>query len=296
MIYYITGINARLIKLDDLKKDFDSVRVYDANIQDEYDNFLEDISNVSIFPTNDLVILKRCEKLKNIKDLIEYLKLHKDENKSIAIDYFFEYKGKNPYVKEFKALDAQIFNIEETKDLVIDYVKENLGVSKVEAKKILSYIGEDYVHVKNEVFKYKSALNGKYDFEVVKSLMLENQEKKINEYLSEIYEGKFNLDKVNNKYYIPLIYAIYNDFLIFHKLNILNLSKNYEEFRKIYDEFEKYFKANYYVIFLKNKALKFDKNKCIEVLKKCNEMENKIKQGLIDEKLALWFVISEIQK
>lgn len=60
MIYYITGINARLIKLDDLKKDFDSVRVYDANIQDEYDNFLEDISNVSIFPTNDLVILKRC--------------------------------------------------------------------------------------------------------------------------------------------------------------------------------------------------------------------------------------------
>ena len=34
----------------------------------------------------------------------------------------------------------------------------------------------------------------------------------------------------------------------------------------------------------------------MEVLKKCNEMENKIKQGLIDEKLALWFVISEIQK
>ena len=70
MIYYITGINARNIQLEYLYKQYENIRVYDASNKDELNSFYTDISNVSIFLTNDLIVLKRCEKLKNFNPSI----------------------------------------------------------------------------------------------------------------------------------------------------------------------------------------------------------------------------------
>lgn len=296
MIYFITGINARNIRLEELYKEFDNIRIYDANNKEELNNFYTDISNVSIFQTNDLVVLKRCEKLKKLDEVINYIASYIDNSKSIAIDYYYEYKGKNPYLSTFKKMNAEIINIEDANSLVMDYIKKELNIKAVEAKKIIDIIGTDYNHVKNEVFKYKSVIDNEYSFDKIKDIILKNQDKKINEYLSEIYENKIDIDLIPKDFYIPLIYAIYKDFEIFHKLNILKLSKNYNEFMNEYKEYESVFKINYYVVFLKYKNMKFDKNKSLTILKKCNEMESKLKIGTFSDKMALFNIIKEIQK
>lgn len=295
MIYYVTGINARHIQLENLYQKYDNVRVYDAIIPAELNNFYEDINNVSLFNSNDLVILRRTEKLKKFDELLTYLENHKDENKSIVIDYFCEYKGKNPYLNKFKKIGAQIINVEDSVNSIEEYVMKKLGITKSETKKLLEIIGYDYMHVKNEIFKYKSIINEKYSFDKIKDLILEKQDKKINEYLQEIYSKKINFDSIKKEYYIQLIYAIYKDFEIFHKLNILKLSKDYSEFKEQYKEYESIFKLNYYVVFLKYKLLNFDKKKCMKILKICNNSEYQLKSGLIDDKTALWYIIKEIQ-
>ena len=66
--------------------------------------------------------------------------------------------------------------------------------------------------------------------------------------------------------------------------------------KKIFPKYENIFSLNYYVVYLKNKNLKYSKEKCMKVLKKCIEMEANIKQAKIDEKTALWYIIKEIQK
>lgn len=295
MIYYITGINARNIQLEYLYKQYENIRVYDASNKDELSSFYTDISNVSIFLTNDLIVLKRCEKLKNFNDLLEYLSVHKDVNKSIVIDYYCEYKGKNPHINAFKKIGAEIINIEDAESNVLEYVKNELKITKVDAKKILDIIGTDYNHVKNEVFKYKTIVNKDFSIDKIYGLMLENQDKKVNEYLSDIYNNKIDFEKIPREYYMQLLYSIYKDFEIFHKLNILKLSKNYNEFKEEYKQYENLFKLNYYVVYLKYKNLLFDKTKCLHILKKCNELESKLKSGLIDDKIAIWNIIKEIQ-
>lgn len=53
MIYFLTGLSARSIKLKEIEKDFDSITRYDANVSEEYDKFLSDITNVSLLSTNN---------------------------------------------------------------------------------------------------------------------------------------------------------------------------------------------------------------------------------------------------
>ncbi|MDK9581234.1 hypothetical protein QQA45_07045 [Sneathia sanguinegens] len=66
---------------------------------------------------------------------------------------------------------------------------------------------------------------------------------------------------------------------------------------KNFSKYENIFSLNYYVVYLKNKKfMKYSKEKCIKVLKKCIEMEANIKQAKVDEKTALWYIIKEIQK
>lgn len=295
MIYFLTGVNTRLIKLEEISKDFDVIKNYDAGIQGEYEKFLEDIGNVSIFDSSsELVILKRSEKLKKFKDLLAILRNYKD-SKGIVIDYYCEFKNKNIYLNEFKNMNCKIINIENDDKLIEDYIINELKIKKIEAQKIISIIGKNYYHVKNEIFKYKSIFGDKFDFNKFMEILLENVDIKISNYLEKIYDKTLDFNKIQGQYYILLLYSIYKDFEIFHKLASLNLSKDYEEFKKNFSKYENIFSLNYYVVYLKNKNLKYSKEKCMKVLKKCIEMEANIKQAKIDEKTALWYIIKEIQ-
>ena len=297
MIYFLTGLSARSIKLKEIEKDFDSITRYDANVSEEYDKFLSDITNVSIFSQNELLVLKRAEKLKTFTNLISILKNYKNNNKSILIDYEYEYKN-NPYILPFKNIEAEIINIEKEEDLIIEFLCKYLKITKKEAKEIISLVGTDYNHIKNEVYKYRTyLLKESFSIEKIRELMYVKDEIKNNEIMESIYNKTFDISKLKDNNYMITIYTIYKEFEILHKLNIFNLSTDYNIFKEEFKKYEKYFSINYYQVYLKNKNINFsvyNKNKCMNVLKKCNEVEYKIKTGLLDMKTALWLVVKEI--
>ena len=298
MIYYITGLESRSIKIDDLMKEFNNISSYDASL-DEYENFASAITSSSLFFDRELIILKRANKLKKFSSLLDLLSTIKDENKHIVIDYFYEFKNKNPYIKDFKKLNAEIINIEKDEDIIRDYIEKELKINKVEAKKIIDVIGTDYYMVKNEIQKYKVFL-GKdtYSFEKIEDIMTKDRASKIYDITQKILLKNINFNDIPKNMYFPLIYSLQNEFQILHTLQILDLSLSYEEFRKQYEQYEEIFNANYYVIYLKNKNYrhKYTKEKTLKILNLCLKYENEIKIGNLDERTALWLIISEVSK
>ena len=90
MIYFIGGLQNREFKyFDTIKKIRDenpgiAENFFDADIKEE-EKFLEKISFNSIFSSEELVVLKRSEKLKDLEKTLDYiagLDLNKKENKN----------------------------------------------------------------------------------------------------------------------------------------------------------------------------------------------------------------------
>lgn len=296
MIIYLTGLSARNIKLKEIEKEYTNIKRYESNISADFNAFIDDISNVSIFPIKELIVLQNTEKLKNFDSLIRNLEKFKDDNKTVVIDYFYEYKKNNPHLKVFENMGAEIINIVDDDHIIEKYICDELNIKKLEAKKLISLIGKNYYHVKNEIYKYKNFLDGKkYDINEIKNLIHIDEERHLKNYIDKIHSLQFNIEKLPANMYIPLIYSIYSEFEILHKLNILDLSLNHDEFKKQYNVYAKYFNnANYYSIYLKNKSNNYSKYKCFKIIRKCIEVEQAIKTSLYDTKTALWLLIKEI--
>ena len=58
---------------------------FDADLK-ENEKFLEKININSIFSSQELVVLKRAEKLKNIEEILKYISKLEITNKEIVID------------------------------------------------------------------------------------------------------------------------------------------------------------------------------------------------------------------
>jgi len=95
MIYFIGGLQNREFKyFDTIKKIRDKntgivENFFDADIKEE-EKFLEKISFNSIFSVEELVVLKRSEKLKDLEKTLDYMGTLDINNKEIIIDYFKE--------------------------------------------------------------------------------------------------------------------------------------------------------------------------------------------------------------
>ncbi|WP_068267568.1 DNA polymerase III subunit delta [Caviibacter abscessus] len=298
MIYYITGLRSRSYKIEELMKEFNNISIYDASL-DEYDLFLNASTSSSIFQERELIVLKRANKLKNFKQLLNLLNTIKDDNKHIVIDYYCEYKNKNPYIKDFQNLKAEIINIENDEDIVINYIMTNLSIKKTDAKKIIEIIGTNYYMVKNEVLKYKVYLgNEKYDLDKIKHIMTKDMEIKIFDIANKILSKKINFNDIHNNMYMGILYSLQNEFQILNTLHHLDLPSTHDEFKKEYHKYESIFKVNYYSIFLKIKNYKnlYSKEKTLNILKLCLKYENDIKIGNLGEGEALYLIISEVMK
>lgn len=289
MIIFLTGHSAREIKLEEIKKEFNNINIYDSNIKSEYFDFFENISNQSIFSTNELRILKRSEKIKDFKSLINQLKIYDNDNQTIVIDYEIEPKTKNPYIKDFEQINAQIINIDNYENILVEYIVNSLGVKKADAKKIIDIVGDDFNHIKNELYKIKS-LDIKKDYE---DILMPNMDKKIYEYVENIINNKIEFDEIPKELYMAIIYSLYKEFEIYHKLSLLDLPYDHDNFKKEYTNIQPIFNANYYSIFLKMKK-KYPKKKALNILMKLNEYESKIKNGRLDDKTAIWLIMQEI--
>ena len=282
MIYFIGGLQNREFKyFDTIKKE----NFFDADIKEE-EKFLEKISFNSIFSSEELVVLKRSEKLKDLEKILDYITALDLNKKEIVIDYARE-DGKIPAklnkkletLKKEKKMEVFLFLKEDDKDIK-KYIQAELGISSTEADMLLEMIGKNPFKVKNEVEKIKIYLNGeKFEISKMKNIVSVQKEYKIYEMTENIFSGKAQevIDYLETtKEYMGILYQLYNELEIMYKLSSLkasgrNISGQYNTFKGQFEEIKEVFKSNgripnYYSVFKKIEKLRNYSNRNLKKL------------------------------
>ena len=320
MIYFIGGLQNREFKyFDTIKKIRDKntgivENFFDADIKEE-EKFLEKISFNSIFSVEELVVLKRSEKLKDLEKILDYITALDLNKKEIVIDYARE-DGKIPAklnkkletLKKEKKMEVFLFLKEDDKDIK-KYIQAELGISSNEANMLLEMIGKNPFKVKNEVEKIKIYLNGeKFEISKMKNVVSVQKEYKIYEMTENIFMGKAQevIDYLETtKEYMGILYQLYNELEIMYKLSNLkasgrNISGQYNTFKGQFEEIKEVFKSNrripnYYSVFKKIEKLRNYSNRNLKKLVfRCWEIEKDIKTGKIGMDTGVEMLIMEI--
>ena len=303
MIYFIGGLQNREFKyFDTIKKIRDentgiAENFFDADIKEE-EKFLEKISFNSIFSVEELVVLKRSEKLKDLEKILDYITALDLNKKEIVIDYARE-DGKIPAklnkklesLKKEKKMEVFLFLKEDDKDIK-KYIQAELGISSTEADMLLEMIGKNPFKVRNEVEKIKIYLNGeKFEISKMKNVVSVQKEYKIYEMTENIF--------------MAILYQLYNELEIMYKLSSLkasgrNISGQYNTFKGQFEEIKEVFKSNgripnYYSVFKKIEKLRNYSNRNLKKLVfRCWEIEKDIKTGKIGMDTGVEMLIMEI--
>ena len=320
MIYFIGGKKQREFKYFELLEQIRKENVgisesfFDVDLK-ENEKFLEKININSIFSSQELVVLKRAEKLKNIEEILKYIANLEIVNKEIIIDYDKE-DGKFG-VKLKKLLDEfsknkqmKVFLFQkESEEEIKAYVVNELNINARDVVVLLEMIGRNPFKVRNEVKKIKVFLDGeKFDIEKIKNIVSIEKE-------YQIYEMTRNI-LLNNpadvmryleqkKEYMGILYSLYNELETMYKISSLKLkgrrfSRNYNAFKIEFEEIKDIFKSNNripnsYVIF---KKLELEQNYTNSSLKalvfRCWEIEKDIKMGKIEMETGVEMLIMEI--
>ncbi len=320
MIYFIGGLQNREFKyFDTLKKIREenpgiTESFFDADIKEE-EKFLEKISFNSIFSTEELVVLKRSEKLKDLEKTLSYITELDLNKKEVVIDYGRE-DGKIPAklnkklesLKKEKKLEVFLFLKEDDKDIK-KYIQEELGISPSEADMLLEMIGKNPFKVRNEVDKIKVYLNGeKFEIGKIRNIVSVQKEYRIYEMTENIFSGKAQevIDYLETtKEYMGILYQLYNELEMMYKLSSLkesgrNISSQYNAFKAQFEEIKEVFKSNgripnYYSVFKKIEKLRNYSNRNLKKLVfRCWEIEKDIKTGKIEMDTGVEMLIVEI--
>ena len=320
MIYFIGGKKQREFKYFELLEQIRKENVgisesfFDVDLK-ENEKFLEKININSMFANQELVVLKRAEKLKNVEEILKYIANLEIVNKEIIIDYDTE-DGKFG-VKLKKLLDEfsknkqmKVFLFQkESEEEIKAYVVNELNINARDVVVLLEMIGRNPFKVRNEVEKIKVFLDGeKFDIEKIKNIVSIEKE-------YQIYEMTRNI-LLNNpadvmryleqkKEYMGILYSLYNELETMYKISSLKLkgrrfSRNYNAFKIEFEEIKEIFKSNNripnsYVIF---KKLELEQNYTNSSLKalvfRCWEIEKDIKIGKIEMETGVEMLIMEI--
>lgn len=320
MIYFIGGLQNREFKyFDTLKKIREenpgiTESFFDADIKEE-EKFLEKISFNSIFSTEELVVLKRAEKLKDLEKTLSYITELDLNKKEIVIDYGRE-DGKIPAklnkklesLKKEKKLEVFLFLKEDDKDIK-KYIQEELEISQFEADTLLEMIGKNPFKVRNEVDKIKVYLNGeKFEIGKIRNIVSVQKEYRIYEMTENIFSGKAQevIDYLETtKEYMGILYQLYNELEIMYKLSSLkesgkSISGQYNAFKAQYEEIKEVFKSNgripnYYSVFKKiEKLRKYSNRNLKKLVFRCWEIEKDIKTGKMAMETGIELLIMEI--
>ena len=265
MIYFIGGKKQREFKyfelLEKIRKENIGISesFFDVDLK-ENEKFLEKININSIFSSQELVVLKRAEKLKNIEEILKYIANLEIVNKEIIIDYDKE-DGKfgvklKKLLDEFsknKQMEVFLFQ-KETEEEIRAYVVNELDINARDVAMLLEMIGNNPFKVRNEVAKIKIFLDGeKFDIEKIKNIVSIEKD-------YQIYEMTRNI-LLNNpadvmryleqkKEYIGILYSLYNELEIMYKISSLKMkgrkfSKNYNTFKIEFEEIKEIFELVY---------------------------------------------------
>ena len=320
MIYFIGGKKQREFKyfeiLEKIRKENVGISesFFDVDLK-ENEQFLEKININSIFLSQELVVLKRAEKLKNIEEILKYIANLEIVNKEIIIDYdkedgkfgaklkkLLDELGKNKKMKVF------LFQ-KETEEEIRAYIVNELGINGRDLALLLEMIGNNPFKVRNEVEKIKVFLNGeKFDIEKIKNVVSVEKEYQIYEMTRNILLNK-PADVMRyleqKKEYMGILYSLYSELETMYKISSLKkrgrkFSRNYNAFKMEFEEIKEVFKSNNripnsYVIF---KKLELEQNYTNLNLKKlvfrCWEIERDIKMGKIEMETGVNMLIMEI--
>ena len=320
MIYFIGGKKQREFRyfeiLEEIRKENAGISesFFDVDLK-ESEKFLEKININSIFANQELVVLKKAEKLKNIEEILKYIANLEIINKEIIIDYDRE-DGKFG-VKLKKLLDEfsknkqmKVFLFQkESEEEIKAYVVNELNINARDVVVLLEMIGRNPFKVRNEVKKIKVFLGEeKFDIEKIKNIISIEKE-------YQIYEMTRNI-LLNNpadvmryleqkKEYMGILYSLYNELETMYKISSSKLkgrrfSRNYNAFKIEFEEIKEIFKSNNripnsYVIF---KKLELEQNYTNSSLKalvfRCWEIEKDIKRGKIEMETGVEMLIMEI--
>ena len=320
MIYFIGGKKQREFKyfeiLEKIRKENAGISesFFDVDLK-ENEQFLEKININSIFLSQELVVLKRAEKLKNIEEILKYIANLEIINKEIIIDYDKEDGKFGAKLKKLldeleKNRKMKVFLFQkETEEEIRAYIVNELGINGRDLALLLEMIGNNPFKVRNEVEKIKVFLNGeKFDIEKIKNVVSVEKE-------YQIYEMTRNI-LLNNpadvmryleqkKEYMGILYSLYSELETMYKISSLKkrgrkFSRNYNAFKMEFEEIKEVFKSNNripnsYVIF---KKLELEQNYTNLNLKKlvfrCWEIEREIKTGKIEMETGVEMLIMEI--
>ena len=320
MIYFIGGKKQREFKyfeiLEKIRKENVGISesFFDVDLK-ENEQFLEKININSIFLSQELVVLKRAEKLKNIEEILKYIANLEIVNKEIIIDYDKEDGKFGAKLKKLldeleKNRKMKVFLFQkETEEEIRAYIVNELGINGRDLALLLEMIGNNPFKVRNEVEKIKVFLNGeKFNIEKIKNVVSVEKE-------YQIYEMTRNI-LLNNpadvmryleqkKEYMGILYSLYSELETMYKISSLKkrgrkFSKNYNTFKMEFEEIKEIFKSNNripnsYVIF---KKLELEQNYTNLNLKKlvfrCWEIERDIKMGKIEMETGVNVLIMEI--
>lgn len=320
MIYFIGGLQNREFKyFDTLKKIREenpgiTESFFDADIKEE-EKFLEKISFNSIFSTEELVVLRRAEKLKDLEKTLSYITELDLNKKEVVIDYARE-DGKIPAklnkklesLKKEKKLEVFLFLKEDDKDIK-KYIQEELEIIPSEADMLLEMIGKNPFKVRNEVDKIKVYLNGeKFEIGKIRNIVSVQKEYRIYEMTENIFSGKAQevIDYLETtKEYMGILYQLYNELEIMYKLSSLkesgkSISGHYNAFKAQYEEIKEVFKSNgripnYYSVFKKiEKLRKYSNRNLKKLVFRCWEIEKDIKIGKMGMDTGVELLIMEI--
>ena len=317
MIYFIYG-NSPTIEFEtekitsEISKQLEGISpVFFDCSQKEEENFIETIQVNSIFSTTDFLILKRAELLKSsgIQKLFKSMKNFNLDRKEIIITYNVPIQY-NKVVSEYELTKATIKNIEElanfknflvlnSENLVLDYIKKKLTINENDSKQLAELLGDDYYHIKNEVDKIVTFLDGEeFSLDKIKNIVSFDKEHNLKELIDNFFKDfdcKPILDflEKNKDMYLAFIYAFSEELIIFLKLSSLindgkiSKSMNYNVFKEIYEDFSdifigRNFKVSHpYTVYLKlsNFSYNFNINFLEEKLKELLYIEYFMKSG-----------------
>lgn len=320
MIYFIGGKKQREFKyfeiLEKIRKENVGISesFFDVDLK-ENEQFLEKININSIFSSQELVVLKRAEKLKNIEEILKYIANLEIVNKEIIIDYDKEDGKFGAKLKKLldeleKNRKMKVFLFQkETEEEIRAYIVNELGINGRDLALLLEMIGNNPFKVRNEVEKIKIFLNGeKFDIKEIKNVVSVEKEYRIYEMTRNILLNK-PADVMRyleqKKEYMGILYSLYSELETMYKISSLKkrgrkFSRNYNAFKMEFEEIKEVFKSNNripnsYVIF---KKLELEQNYTNLNLKKlvfrCWEIERDIKMGKIEMETGVNMLIMEI--
>ena len=320
MIYFIGGKKQREFKYFEIVEKIRKENVgisesfFDVDLK-ENEQFLEKININSIFSSQELVVLKRAEKLKNIEEILKYIANLEIVNKEIIIDYDKEDGKFGAKLKKLldeleKNRKMKVFLFQkETEEEIRAYIVNELGINGRDLALLLEMIGNNPFKVRNEVEKIKIFLNGeKFDIKKIKNVVSVEKEYRIYEMTRNILLNK-PADVMRyleqKKEYMGILYSLYSELETMYKISSLKkrgrkFSKNYNTFKMEFEEIKEIFKSNNripnsYVIF---KKLELEQNYTNLNLKKlvfrCWEIERDIKVGKIEIETGVNVLIMEI--